>query len=48
MDRVGADLDFVFIYLHDILVASRDKKAHKEHLRLILQRLREISLVLNL
>ncbi len=48
MDRVGADLDFVFIYLDDILVASRVKKAHKEHLRLVLQRLREFSLVLNL
>jgi cleavage and polyadenylation specificity factor subunit 1 len=29
-------------------VASKDERAHKEHLCLILQRLREFSLVLNL
>jgi hypothetical protein len=48
MDRLGADLDFVFIYLDDILVASRDEKTHREHLHLVLERLREFGLVLNL
>ncbi len=48
MDRVGADMPFVFIYLDDILVASPDPELHKTHLRTILQRLREFGLVLNL
>jgi hypothetical protein len=37
MDRVGADLDFVFIYLDDILVASPGAETHKQHLHTILQ-----------
>ncbi len=48
MDRLGADLDFVFIYLDDILVASPDVETHKQHLHTILQRLRQFGLVLNL
>jgi hypothetical protein len=32
MDKVGAGLDFVFIYLDDILVASKDEREHKVHL----------------
>jgi hypothetical protein len=48
MDKVGAGLDFVFIYLDDILVASKDEREHKVHLHLILERLREYGLVLNL
>ena len=30
MDTVTADLDFVFVYLDDILVASSNKKEHRE------------------
>jgi hypothetical protein len=48
MDRLGADLDFVFIYLDDILVASPDVETHKQHLHTVLQRLRQFGLVLNL
>jgi cleavage and polyadenylation specificity factor subunit 1 len=48
MDRVGAGLDFVFIYLDDILVASQDEDTHYLHLRQILQRLKDNSLILNL
>jgi hypothetical protein len=48
MDRVGADLDFVFIYLDDILVASPGAETHKQHLHTILQWLRQFGLNLNL
>jgi hypothetical protein len=48
LDRVGADLLIVFIYLDNILVASPDVDSHKAHLHAILQRLRQYGLVLNL
>jgi hypothetical protein len=48
MDHLGADLDFVFIYLDDILVANPDVETHKQHLHIILQRLRQFGLVMNL
>ena len=32
---------FVIVFLDDILIYSRDEKEHKEHLRLVLQLLRE-------
>ena len=40
-------LDFAFIYIDDILVASKDVETHKEHLRLLFQRLQEYGLVIN-
>jgi len=48
MDRVLAGLPFVIVYLDDILVASPDMATHKEHLKAVLDRLREHGLVLNL
>ena len=47
IDRVLAGLPFVLVYLDDILVASPDRKTHLEHLRIVLQWLRENGLVLN-
>jgi RNase H-like domain found in reverse transcriptase/Reverse transcriptase (RNA-dependent DNA polymerase) len=48
MDRIFFDLPFAFIYLDDLLVASRDKEDHRHHLRQVLQRLQDNGLVLNL
>ena len=47
MDRVLGGLPFILIYLDDILVASLDRQSHKEHLRIVLNLLRQHSLLLN-
>lgn len=47
MDTVCRDLKFAFVYIDDILVASKDTQAHKEHLHLLFQRLEQYGLVIN-
>jgi hypothetical protein len=44
MDCILAGLSFVFCYLDDIIIASRDKQ---EHLREVFSRLRDAGLVIN-
>ena len=45
IDRVLAGLPFVLVYLDDILVASPDRLSHADHLRCVLQCLRDNGLV---
>ena len=47
MDTVCQGLDFVFVYVDDILVASKDAEEHGRHLRQLFQRLQEHGLVIN-
>ena len=47
MDRVGSDLDFIFIYLDDILVASSSEAEHIDHLNILFSRLEQFGLVVN-
>ena len=47
MDRVCQDLNFIFVYIDDILVASKNSTDHKLHLRQLFQRLQEHGLVIN-
>lgn len=47
MDHVLRDYDFDWRYLDDILVASKDENQHKQHLRLVFNKLREYGLVIN-
>ncbi len=42
-----AGLDYCFVYLDDILVASRDHSQHVEHLKEVLSHLQAHGLVLN-
>ena len=47
MDTVCHNLKFAFVYIDDILVASKDVETHKQHLRLLFQRLLQYRLVIN-
>ena len=48
MDTVLRGLDCTFVYVDDILVASRSKAEHMVHLRQVLERLQQQGLVINL
>jgi transposase InsO family protein len=45
--RALSDLDFVFAYIDDILIASSSIEEHKEHLRTVFRRLKEFGLFIN-
>lgn len=45
--QVLRGLDFVFYYIDDILVASKNLEEHSNHLRQVFQRLREYNLCIN-
>ncbi len=47
MVEVLAGLDFAFCYLDDILISSTSPEEHLRHLHLVLQRLQQYGLVLN-
>ena len=47
MDTVCQGLDFVFVYLDDILVASKDEAENKKHLRELFSRLEQNGLMVN-
>lgn len=47
MDTVLRELEFCFCYLDDILIASQTESEHKNHLRQVLQRLKEYGLSIN-
>ena len=47
MDRVCQDLNFIFVYIDDILVASKNSTDHKLHLQQLFQCLQEHGLVIN-
>ena len=44
MHQVVRGLDFVFVYLDDVMVASRTPEEHREHLQLLFQRFEEYGL----
>lgn len=48
INRILAGLDFVFAYIDDILIASRNELEHQRHLKIVLQRLSEHNLAINL
>lgn len=47
MDNILSDLPFAFVYLDDILVASRSDQMHHEHLRQIFRLLSSNGLIIN-
>lgn len=48
MHMVLRGLPFVIVYLDDILIFSKSSKEHREHLKIVLQRLRDYGLIINL
>ena len=48
MHRLFNGLDFVFIYINDVLIASKSRQEHTGHLREVLCQLRAAGLVLNM
>ena len=47
MDTVCHGLEFVYTYIDDVLVASKDRETHKQHLRVLFQKFQEHGLVVN-
>lgn len=48
MNEVLNGLDFVFIYIDDILIASKNQEEHINHLTQVFQRLSDYSMSINL
>ena len=47
MDEIPSDLDFLFVYMDDVLVASRNMEEHKDHFRQRFRRLADHDLAVN-
>lgn len=47
MNQVCAGLDFAYVYIDDILVASSSEEEHRNHLDTLFQRLAEFGLTIN-
>ncbi|XP_063381136.1 uncharacterized protein LOC134667643 [Cydia fagiglandana] len=45
--QVLAGLDYVFPFIDDIIIASKDAETHENHLRTVLQRLNEYGVTIN-
>lgn len=48
MDQIFRDLDFVTVYIDDILIASPDEQTHLKHLETVLHRLNEHNMKVNI
>ena len=48
MDQIFGDLDFVFVYLDDILISSGNQEWHRKHLHEVFDRLHKAGLAINL
>ena len=46
IDHDTRELDFVFVYLDDLLVTSPDHKTHKKHLQILFARLAEYGIII--
>ena len=47
MDQVLRGLDFCYVYINDLLIASHSTEQHNEHLRLVFDRLRKYGIIIN-
>ena len=47
IDQITRDLEFAYVYIDDILVASKSEEEHKQHLRILFERLQMHGLTVN-
>ena len=47
MDEIFGELDFAFVYMDDVLVASRSAEEHLEHFRVVFKKLADHDLVVS-
>ena len=47
MDQLLRGLNFCYVYIDDVLIASQTPEEHKNHLRLVLQRFNEYGILIN-
>lgn len=47
-DDVLRDLDFIFIYIDDVIIASSSESEHRQHLKVIFERLSKYGITINL
>ena len=47
MDQVLRGLDFCYVYIDDVLIASHTPEEHNVHLRLVLQRFQQYGILIN-
>ena len=48
INQITSDFDFVFVYMDDVLIFSRDDEEHKIHLRKIFERFDKFALTINM
>ena len=46
IDHVTHGLDFVFVYLDNLLVTSPDHKTHKKHLKILIKQLAKYRIII--
>lgn len=47
INQIVGDLDFVFAYIDDLLISSKDTETHKKHIRIVLKRLADYGISIN-
>ena len=47
MDQVLRGMEFCYVYIDDVLIASSTPQEHKEHLRKVLQRFEQYGIIIN-
>lgn len=47
MHKIFGDLDFVIVFVDDICIASVNEEQHRDHIRIVLERLHKNGLVIN-
>lgn len=47
MNKILGDLDFVVTFIDDVYIASESEEEHKEHVRIVFDRLKQNGLVIN-